>query len=489
MSTSEDHKEKKDTKALESLLTAFEVTCLGEGDTNAGANLLATMAVTLADLAPTDNTILTKDERPARLGVNLLVTGPASAGLVEDEILPEVSRRQANLWNYLQRYAEHIKQQQQKQGASLPPMDPKSGAPEDRVAETQYELESLCHTRAESWGRIFTETPEEDVTALINRPKFVVGLRSPEDLPAQLRGLRPGHTLVHAGCTRPKDLAAQAESGSALVGGRYPLGNGCETARGHFFITDPLRMLDRATREPDGDTAWLGHFLWLCDGEAGPQAPTDGREANRPEMVTTRFRVALDSILARRMNAPEKEPLHLVLDTREARIRFRAFLAGMEPRLPGISMAAWNLIDSLTFGLGRMAAIARLDPRSYDAIHPFSREPAEGLEERLPLSVAGIEALARFLVHRMSNARTVMAHADDVARRQWQIRRIFRKLEQGPAEARKIYRNLGLLAADCDGCLGWMEKAGIAFQINRRWELAEEAVLRFENHPIPLLEV
>ena len=61
----------------------------------------------------------------------------------------------------------------------------------------------------------------------------------------------------------------------------------------------------------------------------------------------------------------------------------------MEPRLPGISLAAKNLIDSLTFGLGRMAAIAWPDPRSYDAAHPFSREPVEGLEERLPVSVAG----------------------------------------------------------------------------------------------------
>jgi len=113
----------------------------------------------------------------------------------------------------------------------------------------------------------------------------------------------------------------------------------------------------------------------------------------------------------------------------------------------------------------------------------------EGLETPLPLSIAGIEALARFLVHRMANARVVMIHAGAVEQRQSQIRRIFRKLQQGPVEARKLYRNLSLLAADCDECLRWMERAGIARQMNRKWALEPGVVLRFEDHSIPLLEI
>ena len=83
----------------------------------------------------------------------------------------------------------------------------------------------------------------------------------------------------------------------------------------------------------------------------------------------------------------------------------------------------------------------------------------------------------------------MMIHAGAVAQRQSQIRRIFRMLQQGPADPRKLYRNLSLPAADCDECLRWMEKAGIAFQMNRKWELVDGAVLRFEDHSLPLLEV
>ena len=106
---------------------------------------------------------------------------------------------------------------------------------------------------------------------------------------------------MHAGCTRPKDLSALAESGTALIQGHYSLGNGCETARGHFLISDPLQVLRKVAKDPDDDMAWLGHFLWLCDGSAGPCAPTMGSATDQPEMITTRFRMALDNVLARRM--------------------------------------------------------------------------------------------------------------------------------------------------------------------------------------------
>lgn len=76
-----------DSKNLQELLTTFDARALGESDESAGLNILASMAGVIADLAPADGTILTKDGRPARLGLNMLVTGPAITGLVVDEVL------------------------------------------------------------------------------------------------------------------------------------------------------------------------------------------------------------------------------------------------------------------------------------------------------------------------------------------------------------------------------------------------------------------
>lgn len=462
-----------DSNEIRRILNAFDARALGEGDEVAGANVLATMAGVLADLAPTDGTILTKEGTPARLGLNLLLTGPAITGRVVDEVLTEVNRRQSNLWHHLLRYAKLIEAQKQKVGASLPPMDPKRGAPEDRIGATQQDIEPLFDTRAASWSRIFSEAPGEDVSALISRPKFLISLSKPGDFSGQLLGVRPGYPLVHAGCSKPSDLSALADAGAALIEGRYPLGKGCEAVRGHLLITDPHQTLHRAAKDPDEGTAWLGHFLWICDGKAGPDAPDGGTPTDQSETITERFRIALDAVLATRMNLPEKEDVQIPLPTREAKVRFRDFLAEMEPRLPGISMAARNLIDSLVFGLGELAGLGKL----------------AGIEKRLPLSIGGVESMARFLVARMANARTMMMHSGAVIRRRSQIERVYWKLQKGPASIRKICRDLNLLVNDCAPCLQWLEEAGTARLIDGEYELVEDARLRFEVHKVPLIEV
>ena len=69
---------------LQNLLTNFHAASLGEGAPNAGTNLLAAMAVTLANVAP---------DTPARVGTNLLVTGARSAGRLVEEVVTEVGQR------------------------------------------------------------------------------------------------------------------------------------------------------------------------------------------------------------------------------------------------------------------------------------------------------------------------------------------------------------------------------------------------------------
>jgi hypothetical protein len=427
------------------------------------------MACVLADLAPSDGTIITRDGRPARLGASLLVSGSASAGQVVDEVITEVGRRQCNLMANLRRYLDCIKEQSEKPGATLPPMGPGSDLLIDTFAETQSDIEPMYARRAEVWSRILNEVPTEQMPDLLRHPKFLVTATRPGDLEAQLQGLRPGRPLVHLGLGRPSDLIELADPGAALVEGRFTLGTSCETVRANLLIIDPLQMLGEAAKAPDDRTAWLGHFLWLCDGEAGPEAPTAAKASDVPETTTERFRRALDYVMTRRLNLPEKEPIVLWLDTREAKVRWRSFLKEMEPHLPGISGAAGNLIDSLVFGLSMMARI----------------------EKRLSFSMEGVEAFARFLVRRMANTRTMVLQAGAVARRQSQIERVFRKLSRGPTDFRTIHRNLSLAVRDCTECLRWMKEEGITRCIEEEemWVLVKDARLSFNDCTTPLLEV
>ena len=65
---------------LKTILEAFGAEELGNGNPIVGANALAAMACVLADLAPADGTLRTKDGRQPRLGTSLLVSGGASVG-------------------------------------------------------------------------------------------------------------------------------------------------------------------------------------------------------------------------------------------------------------------------------------------------------------------------------------------------------------------------------------------------------------------------
>lgn len=457
----------EETEALHELFSRFQVVELGQGDTNLGANVLASMAGVLANLAPANGTVVTADNRPARLGMNLLISGSASSGQVIDEVITEVGRRQRNLSENLRHYTDWIKKQEEKFGGSLPPMGPGSNRLVDDLAETQAELEPLFARRTQVWSRILNEVPTEQVTDLARCPKFLVTCARPGDLESQLQGLRPGPPLVHLGLRQPGDLATLADPGAALVEGRFTHGNSDEAVRANMVITDSMKMLGEAAKVPDPRTAWLGHFLWLCDGEAGPEAPT-GNASDVPEETTERFRRALDRVITLRLNVPEKTSIVLGKGTREATVRWMTFLHDMEPRLPGISGAARNLIASLIFGLSEMAVI----------------------DKRFSFPLAGVEAFARFLVRRMANSRAMILQAGAVAQRRAQIERVFWKLQQGPTEPRGIYKNLNRLPAnDCKECLRWMEQAGISRRVGGQWELVEGARLSFNDCSTPVLEV
>ncbi|MEO5917266.1 MAG: hypothetical protein ABIS50_23750 [Luteolibacter sp.] len=459
-----------DTDSLIGFLNVFQVATLGDGDAIAGVNMLASMAITLADLAAEDGSVSNRDGSPARLGTNLLIIGSASSGRAVDEIITEVGRRQTNLVAHLQYYLEATNELRRQQGATLPSTGRGSGAAEDVFSTTQSPLEPLFGIRQDYWCQALMDPPNETVTDLAACPKFLVSVARPKDLESQLNGLRRGRPLVHLGFSRPSDLPEFSELGAALVEGRYVAGNGCETVRANFLITDSMQVVREAANTPDERTGWLKHFLWLSDGDAGPEGPPGIEDTNlvNGDTITGRFRDALGRVMTSRLNLPEKRPVVLHLNTRKARVEWTAFLKEMESRLPGISGAARNLLTSLVFGFDQISRVGAT---------------------RLEFSIEGVVAFARFLVLRMTNARTAILHASEIARRRLQIERVFGKLGNDRADARMIYKNLNIPAAESYECLRWLETAKLARCVGGVWEQVEGARLNFANSNAPLLEV
>jgi hypothetical protein len=123
----------------------------------------------------------------------------------------------------------------------------------------------------------------------------------------------------------------------------------------------------------------------------------------------------------------------------ESQARWMAFLKALEPECPGISGTARNLYATLIFGL---------------ALLVNATETADGFK----WFTDDAEALARFLVQRMVNARAAMLHSAEDDLKQQQMEKILSKLADGPLELRDLVRKFhSLPTARCLESLNTLE--------------------------------
>ena len=84
----------EDKSALKNLLTTFNATCLGEGDTNAGTNLLVVKAVTLSNLSRTGCGIQASELNRMKAGCSLLVSGALSSSHAVNDVVMRLREEQ-----------------------------------------------------------------------------------------------------------------------------------------------------------------------------------------------------------------------------------------------------------------------------------------------------------------------------------------------------------------------------------------------------------
>jgi len=456
---------------LEELLTTFDVVDLGDGDTIVGANTLATMCCVLAGVARPESGILTKEGRTQRIGTSLLISGSASVGRIADEVLLELGHRQNNYCQHILKESEWREDLRVKPGMAAPPDDPQPNASENLFSSLHRNHDELFGTAQDGWASVLANAPNEGFRALAATPKFFIPAARPKDLEQRLVGLRRGFPLVHVGLRRVSDLAGFGEGVESLLDGCHSVGVSGETVHGHVLVTDPLKVLEKAAKDPDDEMAWLGRLLWLCDNDVGPELPFDHRseEDDKTDSIIPRFREALSRGLGRRLGGAEMTPRVIKADFTKAQRRWTRFLHESERSLPGICGAARNLLSSLVFGL-------------------FELANGTG-RKRLKFHLLAVESFARFLVLRMANARATMLSAAKLAKRQSDIRRIFTKLNSVMIEERTICKNLKIPAADCREYLRWLEESSLAQRFESRWRRVEGAQLTFNGQPLLSIDV
>jgi hypothetical protein len=422
----------KESQHLRQLLDVFDVVALGEGDEVAGTNLLAAMALALADLARPGSGIRTPDWRLIPAGCHVLASGSLASNMVLDEVVTPVGSCQNNLLSQLGRLLEDDKAEEKRKDRNLPRRwtlgDAASASPGEnsllRLMSGDPELEPLVGSDDEEWAEVLGSPPSARLADLVRRPRFFISAASPAMLARLLPGIHDGQALVAIGLNRASDVAKFGELCPALMGGMIPAGPVGESVRGKLLVTDPGGVLPFAAKADDDKTSWLARLIWLVDGNAGPEPPPGEGEGGvvRISNVTSRFEEAVQRILASRLNTRQAQPVTYKVDFAKPQARWMRFLRDMEGSLPGIRGTARCLFASLVFGLRQLVGAAEA-PGGFK----YYRE--------------GIEALARHLIRRMANHRAAILFSSEQARRLHQKRKILTKLEGGPRDERSLYRS------------------------------------------------
>ena len=468
-----------ESKHLRHLLTAFDARALGEGDETTGTNLLAAMAITLANLAYPGSGIRTTDGRLIPVGCNLLAAGARTTNMVLDDVVGPVGRCQNNLLGQLARLLKADKAEGERTLRNLPrnwilSKGQTGNAGENALFQLMVgggEQVPLVGTREDQWVNVVGSAPSEHFGDLVGRPRAFIAAPTLVLLDRQLAGVHRGQALVTIGLSRAADAAKFGKVCPALMDGLMPAGPFGDTVTGRLLVTVPASELSNSATAGGDETAWLARLLWLVDGSHGPELmPQQGGDGKivRLANLTARFEYAVRRIFAKRLNSQKPEPMIDESDFAPHQARWMKFLADMEKNVPDISGMARSLFASLLFGLSRLVHAA---------------ETPEGFKYYM----AGIEGLARHLIHRMANARSAILFSSENATKLRYKHKIYSKLAAGPQDTRAIYRRARLPASDCEDLLAELEADKCVKRCGRQWERVEDATLpgdqshRFRN--------
>ncbi|MCP5538366.1 MAG: hypothetical protein H7A51_19300 [Akkermansiaceae bacterium] len=446
---------------LQPLLKTFTATSQGEGDVNAGTNLLVARAVTLANLARPGSGIQMPDGVQMKVGCSLLVSGGLVSGLVLDGVLAEAGRQQNILIAHLRREAENALIGAREKGRQQNP-------PSTAFQDLSLMDGLLFNNPARRFAVSLQSPPRPLIRDLVARPKTIVTTKGPRDLEKQLSCIHECQPVVALTLFDDAEASAYAPTCRSLLDGLYPVESTGETAKAQLLVNDPTGVASRVDSGTGGKAAWLGHMVWLVDSSEGPDAAeatcSEGKLYHSD--TSGRFHQALNLAFSHRFVTIKPEPLIRDFDLKTVQFRWAAFLRDMEGRLPGISGTARNLLATLAFGLTELANAPN--------------------HNKLTFTPEGVAALGRWAIHRMANARAAMRDSTRQERLQNLAIKIIGMLEDAPVACRDIYRSLGIPANDCKEALHALEADGLARQAGNGWKrIGRRSIERkFKEAPI-----
>ena len=451
----------KDHVNVSRLLHHFNAETLGDGNLAAGANLLAAMALTIANIQRPGSAIVTADGSRIAPGCGFVVSDSLTSSLFAELVISPMQVWQNALCDNVRHFDETV--QREREIAARKDRQVEADPEVDR--EHRPSLENLMRPsltgdredRANAM-RLLDAPPGMGVREIQNQPLVFGTAGGPETIAVLMESAHLGQLLLHVPLHKPGDSDACADACSRLLDGRFLPDPVARTVRGYPIVTDPHRMLGDAARSRGAGAGWLSRLCWLTNHAAGPafERPLEVVASEQLDRVTVRFHKALREAFGDRLNAASGRPEMMELDLKEHQAEWIKFLAARETAFPGITGTLRPLPASLVLGLWKIRTAL---PTATKAFH-----------------VNWVYAFARLLAQRMSNARQVMMRDARFAKIAGRADAIRRKLADGPLTVREIARRSNRLTADeCEETLEHLAATGLVTRTGKVWSLTPHA--------------
>ena len=458
-----------DTRHLHEFLKLTDAERLGEGDVIAGANTLAAMAISLANISRPGSGLETRFGDTIAVGTSMMVSGSLSSSLVGERVLTGLGECQNNLNSHLRRRQRELARSGEITDTfrPVPLTDVRAAVMEESAMKLLYQSGAVADQQAaEIWSMLLRTPARTGFQDLHDHPLVFITDTTTSRLAGQLERCHLGHPLLHVGIDVPTDFARHGPQIQAVMDGRVTVGSMTENIRGNVLVTDPYGLLGEAVQTGLPAALWIGRMPWLVDGNAGPEAgEVDYDESVVPlGGVERRYGAAMAMAWGQRVSDRVTGPEIEEIEFEESQARWIAFLKGLEPQFPGIAGTARRLLVSLWFGFQKIVS-------------------AMAVPTGFRWCIEQVAAFAKFIVHRMVNARAVMLMAAERNKRRYLEMAILGKLENGPLCVRELKRKFHNLAhGPCIEALRELEFAGRVVNSGGRWRRVESA---YQPNPQP----
>lgn len=445
-----------DYAKINRLLALFDAGAIGEGDTLAGANTLAALAITIANISGPEAALVSDNGTTIAVGTSFIAVGDLTENLVNRKVCDALGDCQANLNNHVCDYLEHnqrAKTPRQPIAISQTPVVLRS---EGTPLLVELHGEEMFQRMGVGMGELFKPAAHHRRQEVLRRSNFFITGRDQQSVEKQCAYAHLGYPIIHLPINTAQHAAQQIQNAQNVTKGFPPAGVLAGRVRGHVVITVSKDVFERVVRSGDPTADFLSSTLLLTDGTADP-ALTSSNGPKHPMLddLSGRTALALETAGACRFDFKGLHTAVIPFNFEPKQREWLKYLRTQEKTHPGIMQAAWSLLVTLYFGL-------------------YSLANAKERQKKFMWHLEDIVAFAQWLVQRMLSAHAAIRYSDEQALLQGRVTAITLKLQAGPLSTRDLIRRFHRLSqAECLTALEWLSSSGLVVSQNNCWALVQ----------------